>query len=492
MGTAASPIITLVGVCYLALIVAITVWASKRTQTAADFFVAGNGIGLAALTVASVSTTVSGFAFIGGPALFYSRGVGALYIVASASVTNVLGAWILAKRFRLLAEVRPMLTVPDAIGARYDSRLAQGLAAIAILVGVIGYMATNALAMGVVLHAIFPVSLQQGVWIGMGVTLAYSVAGGIVAGIYNDVLQGTMMALASVLVFAVVLSLGHGLTGHSRAIMAVDPAYLSPFGKMTPLAALSLYFVFAVGSLRQPAQIHKYYMLRDPQQLRWYPLLKTVGLILVLLLYFGVGLSVRALVSSGQLAPLATPDDATPTFLLRFTPELLAALVFSGVGGAQTSITNKFLGTGAAAITHDLPTAFGIRVRDKLFVGRVTTLVISLLAIGLATLSRSTVAFLGIFGYGLFASTLVPSLAIGLNWHGATRAGCLASITTGLVVTLTCETLVFLKLVTLPAGASIAGISLVLSLLVFLAVSWWTRESAAATLRDDIRLVMDV
>jgi Na+/proline symporter len=492
MGASASPVIAIVGACYLALIVAITVWASRRTRTAADFFVAGNGIGLAALTVASVSTTVSGFAFIGGPALFYSRGVGALYIVASASVTNVMGAWILAKRFRLLAEVRPMLTVPDAIGARYDSRLAQGLAAVAILVGVIGYMATNALAMGVVLHAIFDVSLTHGVWIGMGVTLGYSVVGGIVAGIYNDVLQGTMMALASVLVFVVVLQLGHGLGGHSRAILAVDPEYLSPFGKMSPLAALSLYFVFAVGSLGQPAQIHKYYMLRDPRQLRWYPLLKTAGLILVLLLYFGVGLSVRALVSSGTLAPLATPDDATPTFLLRFSPELLAALVFSGVAAATMSITNSFMSIGAAAITHDLPTALGVRVKDKLLVGRVTTVIIALLAVGLASLSTSTVAFLGIFGYGLFASTLVPSLAIGLNWRGATLAGCIASITTGLVVTLLCETLVFLKVISLPAGASIAGMSLVLSLLVFLAVSWLTRATAAASLRDDIRLVMDV
>jgi Na+/proline symporter len=481
-----------VAIGYLTLLIGISVWASRRTKTAADFFVAGKGIGLFALTVASVSTTVSGFAFIGGPGLFYSSGLGALYIVLSASVTNVMGAWVLAKRMRLLGEVRPMLTVPDAIGARYNSRLAQGLAAIAILVAVIGYMATNALAMGVVLSAIFPITLSQGVWIGMGVTLAYSVAGGILAGVYNDVLQGALMAAASVLVFVVVLQLGHGLGGHSRAIMAVDPTFLSPFGKMPPLAALSLFFVFSIGSLGQPAQIHKYYMLRDPRQLKWYPLLKTVGLMLVLLLYFGVGLSVKALVSGGQLAPLAKPDDATPSFLLNFTPSLLAALVFSGVAAATMSITNSFMSIGAAAITHDLPLALGVRVPNKLLVGRITTIVISLLAIALASLSKTTVAFLGIFGYGLFASTLVPALAIGLNWRGATRAGAIASIATGLCVTLTCETVVFLKVVTLPAGVSISGLSLIVSLLMFLGVSWITRASAESTLSSDVRLIMDV
>nr|MCU0619571.1 hypothetical protein [Gemmatimonadaceae bacterium] len=485
------PTIMGVALAYLLLIAVIGTWAARRTRTERDFFVAGGGIGLLALTVASVSTSVSGFVFIGGPGLFYGAGLGALYISLSASVTNVMGAWVLAKRMRLLGEVRPMRTVPDAIGARYRSPAAQGLAAVAILVGIVGYMATNALAMGVVLDAIFGVGLVPGIWIGMGITLAYSVAGGILAGIYNDVLQGTLMAIASVAVFVVVLRLGDGLGGHARAILAVDPQFLGPFGRMAPLQALSLFFVFGLGSLGQPAAIHKYYMLRDPRQLRWYPLLKTVGLLLVLLLFFGVGLSVKALVASGQLPALARNDDATPTFLLRFTPPLLAGLVFSGVAAATMSITNSFMNIGAAAIVHDLPRAFGRTVADPLRTGRIATVALSLLAILVATSSTTMVAFLGIFGYGLFASTLVPSLAIGLNWAGATRAGAIASIATGLGLTLVCETLAWAKLFTLPTGVSIAGLALVASILVFVGVSVATRHTAVATLDDDVRLVME-
>src|ERR1700704_2801284 len=145
--SAARPAVVAVGVVYFAVIVAISVWASRRTRTASDFFVAGKGIGLVALTVASVSVSVSGFAFIGGPGFIYAVGLGAMYIVLPAAVTNVMGAWVLAKRMRLLSEARNLLTVPDAIGARYRSRSAQGLSAIAILVGIVGYMATNALAM---------------------------------------------------------------------------------------------------------------------------------------------------------------------------------------------------------------------------------------------------------------------------------------------------------------------------------------------------------
>jgi Na+/proline symporter len=481
-----------VALAYFAVVVAISVWAARRTRTVSDFFVAGHGIGLVALTVASVSTSVSGFAFIGGPGLIYTIGLGAMYIVLPASVTNVLGAWVLAKRMRLLGEVRGLITVPDAIGARYRSPLAQGLSGVAILVAIVGYMATNCLAMGYVLNAIFGIGLVWGIWIGMGITLAYSAAGGILAGIYNDVFQGTLMALASVLVFVYVLAAGGGLGGISHAVLASDPAFLSPWGKVTPLVALSFFFVFAVGSLGQPQGVHKYYMLRDPMQLKWYPLLKTLGLVLVLLLYFGVGVGVKALVASGRLAPLAVPDAATPTFLLHFTPVILAALVFSGVAAATMSAVNSFLNIGAAVVTHDLPVALGRRVANELRWGRITTVLIAVLAALLAQFSGSMVAFLGIFGWGLFASTLVPALAVGLNWQGATRAGAIASIATGLVVTLVFETLAFFKVYTFPAGVTVSGLSLVLSLLVFLGVSWLTRADAPAQLDADIKLVMEV
>ena len=97
----------------------------------------------------------------------------------------------------------------------------------------------------------------------------------------------------------------------------------------------------------------------------------------------------------------------------------------------------------------------------------------------------------GVFGWGLFASTLVPALALGLNWEGATRQGAIASMLTGLAVTLLFETLAFFRVYSFPAGVAISGLSLVLSILVFFAVSWLTRTSAPEQLDDDVRMVMD-
>jgi Na+/proline symporter len=476
---------------YFVVTAAIGVWAARRTRTTRDFFIAGQSLGVVTMGVAAMAATLSGFTFIGGPGLIYAIGLAALFINLPLSITTAMGGWVLAKRLRLLSEVRPMLTIPDAIGARYRSPAAQGLAGVAILIAIVGYLATNLLALGFVLDAVFGCGLVVGIWIGTAFTLAYSVAGGILAGVYTDLFQGTVMALASVLVFVLIWRIGGGMTGLTTTIVAGDPAFLSPWGKVTPLAAMSFFFVFGIGTLGQPHVVHKFYMLRDPLRLKWYPLVMTVAMSVTLLLMFGVGLMAKAMVLRGDMPPLLRADDATPQVLLRLAPVALAGVVFAGAAAAIMSTVNAFMSIGAAAIAHDIPKALGAGMRRPLLWGRVGMAVLSILAALFAQQSRTLVAFLGIFGWGLFASTLVPALAIGLNWKGATRVGALASIVTGIVVTLGLETLAYRGIFTFPAGVTATALALVSSLLVFFAVSLVTRRSAAADLDADVAVVMD-
>jgi Na+/proline symporter len=453
--------------------------------------VAGKRLGVWTLALAAMASTLSGFVFIGGPGLVYSLGMGAAFIVLPTAVTSAMGAWVLAKRMRLLGEVCGAMTVPDAIGIRYRSRAAQGLAAIAILIATVGYAATNVLALGVVVAALTGWSLGVSIWVGTAVVFAYSVSGGILAGIYTDLFQGALMAVASTLIFAVALDTGGGLAQLSRTLQSLDPGFLTPWGTGTVIGAISFYFVFSVGTLSQPHVVHKFYMLRDARRLKWYPLLMGAAMLVTLLLYLGVGLAMKAAVLRGDQPPLASPDDATPTFLLRYTTPALAGLVFAGVAAAIMSTVNAFLNVGAAALTHDLTRAFGHSGGNALRRGRWATVAIAVLAALVAQLSGQLVVFLGIFGFGLFASTMVPSLAIGLNWPGGTRAGALASMATGLVLTLTAETAAFFKLVTLPRGVSISGLALASSILVYVAVSWVTRRTAS-DIDPEVRALLDV
>lgn len=465
-----------VGLLYLAGVAAIGTWAARRTRTARDFFAAGRGIGIVALSLSTMSATLSGFVFIGGPGLMQSAGLGALFIVLSTGVTGALGAWVVGRRLRWLVEAgeHEILTVPDALAARFGGGAVPGLAAAAIVVAVIGYMATNLLALGVVVDALFGTGAGWGIWLGTGALVAYTATGGIVAAVYTDVLQGALMAVAAVGVFVVALDAGGGLSAISRTLLEQDPGFLGPFGHLAPMTALGFYLLFAVGSLGQPHVIHKFMMLRDPRQLRWYPLAMTGSMTVVLLLFFAVGVTTRALVLRGEMPPPATPDDATPAFVLAHAPPLLAGLVFAGVLAAIMSTLNSFMNVGAAALTRDLPRALGRPVRDELRWGRRTTVLLAGVAAAAAQLSGTLVAFLGIFGFGLFAAALVPAVAVGLNWPGATRAGAVTSLATGLGVTVALETAAFFGAWRLPGSLGVPAAALLLSLLVFIGVSWWT------------------
>ncbi|MES2125320.1 MAG: hypothetical protein V4503_11605 [Gemmatimonadota bacterium] len=487
----ARPELVMTGLAYLVICAAIATWAVRRTRTAPDYFVAGRSIGVWALALSAMAAALSGFGFIGGPGLVYTVGMGAVFIILPVSITNSLSGWVLARRIRLLGEVRGLMTVPDAIGARYRSPTAQGLAAVAILIATVGYVATNFLALGLVVDAVFHTGLSAGIWIGAAAVLLYTAPGGMLAGVYTDVFQGAVMALASTLVFVAALGSGGGLRHLSQTLLEHDPRWFGPWGTLPPLAAISFFFVFSVGALGQPHVIHKFYMLRDVRKLRWYPLLMTVAMSLALLLFVGVGLAMRGAVIRGDLPPLARADDATPLFLLRYASPLLAGVVFSGVTAAIMSTVNSFLNVAAAAVTHDIPRAFGWPPRNELVLGRSATVVLSIFAVVLALRSGALVALLGVFGWGLFASTLVPALAFGLCWSGATRVGALTSMTVGLVTTLVGESLVWGKVYALPAGVTVSGLALVVSLLTFFAVSWCTRADAAGDLDPDVALILE-
>ena len=116
------------------------VWAMRRTKTAADFFIAGRQLGLFVTVIAGVSSIISGFGFVGGPGLVFDSGMTSLWMTLVGGFTGALSWVIVGKRLRLLGEVRQILTLPEAIAARYGGTGPRLAMAIAVLLGVIGYL----------------------------------------------------------------------------------------------------------------------------------------------------------------------------------------------------------------------------------------------------------------------------------------------------------------------------------------------------------------
>ena len=192
---------------YMVFCIAVGLWAMRRTHSSSDFFIAGRSLGPIVIALAIFSSTLSGFGFVGGPGLVYSQGVSSFWMIILSTTGYALGFFLVAKRIRMIAEVREAISLPDIVAARYQSNAVRFLIALTIILGVMGYLATQILAMAVVMKSLLSgtamfadISLLTCVVVSSAVLVFYCVTGGIIASVYTDVVQGGIMMVAGLLI----------------------------------------------------------------------------------------------------------------------------------------------------------------------------------------------------------------------------------------------------------------------------------------------------
>ena len=482
---------------YMVFCVVIGLWAMRRTKSASDFFIAGRSLGPWVTALAIFSSTLSGFGFVGGPGLVYSTGVSSLWMIVITTFGYSVGFFLVAKRIRMIAEVRDSLSLPDIVAARYNSEPVRFLTALTIVLGVLGYLATQ-IAMALVLQAILHgtgmfagINLVSCLVISSAVLIFYCVTGGVLASVYTDVVQGSIMVVAGILILLTASSVfDGGLQQASELILADDREAMMPFGTMGIMTCLGWFFVFGLGISAQPHLSTKMMMNRSIADNRSILPLSVMSYVMAALLWVSIGLVMRATVVSGGSEALSAADQAAPVFLSVFANPLLAGVVFAGLFAAIMSTSDAFLSIGTAAIIHDMPKAIkGRSVNNELFWARIFTVVLAAVATGFALfsyyLNDRLVALLGAFGWATFAAALFPVVTIGLNWKRANAKGAIIAISASLLINFSIE----IFSISLPWGINGGYVAFLLSLLLFIAVSFLTSPN---DLDPDIDQIMDL
>jgi SSS family transporter len=483
---------------YMIFCVVTGLWAMRRTHNSSDFFIAGRGLGPIVVALALFSSTLSGFGFVGGPGLVYSIGVSSFWMIVISAIGYAVGFFLVAKRIRMIAELRDCISLPDVVAARYNSEAVRFLIAITIVLGVMGYLATQILAMAVVMQAILSgtetfadIGLISCVAISSAVLIFYCVSGGIIASVYTDVVQGAIMMVAGALILVTAMSVFEGgMQEATSIILADDSESMMPFGAAGVVASLGWFFVFGLGLAGQPHLITKMMMNKNIADNRSILPMSLFGYVLAALLWVSIGVVMRAAVIDGVVEPLALPDDAASVFLSVFTNPLLAGVVFAGLFAAIMSTSDAFLNIGTAAIIHDIPKAIrGHGLKNELFWARVVTVLLAIVAASFALYSHfqdaTLVALLGAFGWGTFAASIFPVVAIGLNWKGATVSGAVTAIITALLINLGTQ----LAGIVFPYGISGQLVAFLSSMVLFIGVSLVTAKPKLAA---DIDRMMDI
>lgn len=195
---------------------------------------------------------------------------------------------------------------------------------------------------------------------------------------------------------------------------------------------MSLMIALFFGTAALPHVLIRYYTVATPAAARKSTIvaIAAIGLFYVLTLYMGLGAMVNGVidVESGNMsAPLLA--KAFGTFLFA----IISAIAFATVLGTVSGL----IVASAGAVAHDLADqffAFKMTEKQKVIVGKVSAIVVGIIAIGLGIAFKGmNVAYLVGWAFAVAASANLPSIIMLLFWKKTTAKGIVASITTGIV-----------------------------------------------------------
>ncbi len=421
---------------YLVAMLAIGLWAYRRTTDLDDYMLAGRGLGPAVSALSAGASDMSGWLLLGLPGAIYAAGL----VEAWIAVGLTIGAWLnwryVAPRLRTYTQVsQESITVPSFLENRLKdrSRLLRVVSGLIILLFFTFYVSSGMVAGGVFFESSFGSSYHTGMVVVTAVVVAYTLFGGFLAVCYTDFVQGTIMLLALVLVPIVGLTMTGGLSGTAESIRAVDPGLLSMASGATVAGVVSA-MAWGLGYFGQPHIIVRFMALRTPGEARE---ARRIGIGWMLISLVGAIATALVGIAYFEQNPDVTLTDPEAIFIalgeVVFHP-LVAGVVLAAVLAAIMSTISSQLLVTSSALVEDLYKAVfhtEASARQMVNLGRAAVLAVSLVAAALAWGRSGTVLDLVAYAWAGFGASFGPVILLALYWRRLTAPGALAAIVTG-------------------------------------------------------------
>lgn len=426
-------IVIYMGICLLLGFIA---W--RRTANLSDYILGGRSLGSWVTALSAQATDMSGWLLMGLPGLAYASGFDAAWMAGGL----ILGTWanwrFVAAPLRTRTEqLRNALTLPDYFEYRFDdaSRLLRTISAILILVFFVFYTSSGFVAAGKLFQTLFGIPYVPAMFWGSVVMLVYTFFGGFLAVSWSDVLQGTLMFVALIVVAVLGLSLAGGFEATMTALAARNPELLDPWiadnGAALGWIGIASLVGWGLGYPGQPHVLARFMAIKSASQMRTARHVAMTWVIIVLAAAILVGLT-------GVLAlPTLQGADAEKVFILLSTMHLhpvLAGICLSGILAAVMSTAAAQILVSSSAFAQDIykgllrPQSQG---KELLWVGRGAVLSIAVLAFVLAINPENTVLGLVAWAWAGFGATFGPAIVMSLYWDRMTRNGALAGMVVG-------------------------------------------------------------
>ncbi|HDR7543672.1 sodium/proline symporter PutP [Bacillus sp. CH_442] len=423
---------------YMAGMLYIGYWSYKKTSDLSDYMLGGRGLGPAVTALSAGASDMSGWMLMGLPGAMYATGLSSVWIAIGLLIGAYANYLIIAPRLRTYTEVaNDSITIPDFLENRFKDRtkILRFVSAIVILVFFTFYASAGLVSGGRLFENSFNLDYKIGLFVTVGVVVAYTLFGGFLAVSWTDFVQGCIMFIALVLVPIVAFTDVGGVTETFNTIKQVDASHLDMFKGTTILGIIS-FLAWGLGYFGQPHIIVRFMAITSIKDLKtsrrigigW----MTISLIGAML----TGLIGIAYYAKNN-ATLQDPEMVFVTFSnILFHPYITGFLLSAILASIMSSISSQLLVISSAVTEDFYKTFFRRNASDKelVFIGRLSVLVVAMIAVVLAYHPSDTILTLVGYAWAGFGSAFGPAILLSLYWKRTNKWGVLAGMIVGAVV----------------------------------------------------------
>lgn len=421
-------------IAYLVASIALGLYAATKVHSARDYITAGRNLPMPMVFAMVFATWFGAETVLGISATFIEEG-------ARGLISDPLGASLCLVLFGLVF-ARPLyrmnlLTLGDYFRIRYN-RPIELVLSLCIVVSYLGWVAAQITALGLVFNVLSAdtVSMNQGMLIGMGVVVLYTLFGGMWSVAMTTFVQMIVIIIGLLLVTGNAAEQAGGV-GAVIAKASADGKFefLPTLDAIDMLGWIAALFTMALGSIPQQDVFQRVNSSKDERVAVW-------GTVLGGASYFFFAavplfLAYSATMIDPAMVERLLKDDSQlilPTLIVEYMPFWLQVVFFGALLSVIMSTASGTLLAPSVTFAENVLKPYLPRQSDQQFLWmvRITVAAFAAIVTGYAVMTDATIHTMVENAYRItLAGAFVP-LAAGLFWKRASNLGGVLSIVFGL------------------------------------------------------------
>jgi sodium/proline symporter len=442
-------------IIYTLAIIGTGIYSTKlRKPTEDDFVLANRELGAWVSALSASASAESGWVMLGLVGEAYVFGLSAFWIVPGIAAGYLFNWFIVAERLRKSTLESSAVTLPQFISHRFGkhSTALRVIPVLIITAAMLGYVAAQMNAAGKAFDAVFHLPYWLGVLVGAVIIMTYTYTGGFRAVCWTDVIQASFMVIALIGMPIITLFKIGGWSAFISSVSQIDANAFTWAGGQVGMVAIG----FVVGllgiGLGYPGQPHilaRFMAVKDKDSVKRGG---TIAISWMMLVYIGaIFFGFFAKVVFGVMND---PEQALPRAVGEFLPPILGGFVIASIVAAICSTADSQLIVVSTTISRDVLPFIGkkknphppqARFERTLRIDRIVLLILAVISVVFALTKNRVIFEFVLYAWSALGASFGPVLILGLLWKRTTKAGAIAGMLTGSIVTVVWKNIPVLK-----------------------------------------------